>query len=65
MDRLGLKVEDEVIWHLTGLLMVSLGVDTVLFNGEVVGVCNKGGSGVDFHGELLELMLGAAGGGNL
>ena len=65
MDRLGLKVEDEVIWPLTGLLMVSLGVDTVLFNGEVVGVGNKGGSGVDFHWELLELMLRAAGGGNL
>ena len=45
--------------------MVSLGVDTVLFNGEVVGVGNKGGSGVDFHRELLELMLRAAGGGNL
>ena len=44
MDRLGLKAGDEVVRLLTGLLMVSLWVVTVLFKGEVIGVGNKGGS---------------------
>ena len=65
MDRLGLKAEDEVVRLLIGLLMVNLEIVTVLLNGEVVGVGNKGGSWVGLHEELFEVMSGAASGGDL